>query len=171
MDEERIEPARLGSSAQRWMKVPGHFDMTSLVRRRPRGKMVAAVVVAAAIAVGIGSAAAVLTSSSTPSRIKVQSPLATVVSWFDAINDRNQALAVAHFSPADQDQMEWSAFGTSSFQNLRCHDIAVHSNNATVYCSFQIRNPTPDLKGDSFWTVDMTRARSGPWLITSYGTG
>jgi len=145
--------------------------MTPPVLGRSNVKMIVGVVFAVAVAATAGSLAATLSSSGATNEIKVQSPLATVLSWFHAINDGNQALAMAHFASADRDQMEWSAFGSFTFQNLRCHDIGVTLGNATVYCSFQIRNPTPDLEGDSFWTIDMDRERSGRWLITSYGTG
>jgi hypothetical protein len=105
-------------------------------------------------------------------KIAVESPVATVRSWFGAINAGDKPLAVAHFVPADQPMMDWSDFGSVRFQDLVCNSLTQTTNAALVRCSFEVPNPPPDLAGDTFWTVSLSRQQSnGPWLISDYGTG
>ena len=43
--------------------------------------------------------------------IAIQSPVATTVSWFRAVNDHNMPLAQEHFVSANRDMMNWSSWG------------------------------------------------------------
>jgi hypothetical protein len=127
------------------------------------------------VALGLFIAAAGLTACSTPSAAKssvaVQSPTGTALSWFASINEHDYPLALAHFLPSARDQMEWSDFGTSSFRDVRCHNVSQKSNTSEVECTFSVPNPSPDMENVTFWDVYMKRTPTGPWLITGYGQG
>jgi hypothetical protein len=98
-----------------------------------------------------------------------QSPEAATVSWFYAINHRDKAAAVAHFTPAAARMANW--YGTwPSFAALRCHPTGLAGAAATVYCSFS-ETPGADGNIDTFWTVDLRHQPDGRWLIDNYGQG
>ena len=125
--------------------------------------------------------------SSAPAHIAVKSPEATALAWFSAINAHNMPLAVAHFAPADRGQMAWSDFDSVTFSNVQCalqsetqseskRLFATHSSSsqasASVMCTFTPHVPSGNqVEHDGFWTVYLHKVSSGPWLITSYGTG
>jgi hypothetical protein len=97
-------------------------------------------------------------------QIQVQSPVNTTLAWFKAVNDENAALALAHFAPADREQMRWSQWGPT-FTHLRCSLRSETASTAEVSCTY-----TPaGVSGSTFWSVDLRRESSGRWLITGYG--
>ena len=122
-------------------------------------------------------------SNSVSPRVAMQSPEATALSWFSSINTHNMPLAVAHFAPADKGQMDWADFDSVSFSNVRCSLVSQSESkqlfqnrssqaSASVMCTFVPHAPSGDpALSDAFWTVYMKRSSSGPWLISSYGTG
>ncbi|MGB8197945.1 MAG: hypothetical protein WCF25_13160 [Acidimicrobiales bacterium] len=106
-----------------------------------------------------------------PSAIAVESPVRTTEAWFAAVNARDMTLAKAHFAPASRDQMNWSSWG-QPFINLHCSLKRHNRMNAEVLCTFDDQNdPSTGMSDVDFWTVELTRAHDGPWLIINYGQG
>jgi len=103
--------------------------------------------------------------------IAIQTPVGTALAWFQSVNTHDKSLALAHFASADRDKMEWSDFGSISFDNVQCQPEAETATTAAVRCTFAIRDPSPDVRSDTFWDIYFERQPSGPWLITDYGQG
>jgi hypothetical protein len=130
------------------------------------------------LALLVGVALSLAACSSGPSsyrgslpQIQNQTPVATTVEWFKAVNNQNAPLALAHFAIAERGQMEWSQWGPP-FWHLRCNLQSGGTTSAVVYCSFAtINDPDTGMSNTSFWMVDLKRAPPGPWLITGYGQG
>lgn len=127
------------------------------------------------MAVGSALAASALARCSSTSHggsqgtIAVQSPVATTLSWFAAVNAHDKALALAHFVPADRDMMEWSAWGPG-FTHLQCSLRSGSATSADVHCTFDpIYDANAGMSGDSFWDVYLQREPGQPWLINNYG--
>lgn len=109
--------------------------------------------------------------SAPPPPIAIQSPVATTLSWFDALNAHNMAVAQEHFVRADRDMMDWSSWGPP-FTDLHCHLQSGSVKSAIVYCSFSpITDADTGMSGDAFWDVYLQREPSGRWLINNYGQG
>jgi hypothetical protein len=104
-------------------------------------------------------------------QIRGRNPVATTEAWFRSINSGDMPLALAHFAPASRSQMHWSDFGSVKFDDVRCYLRGSGTTSADVRCSFMVPSPPPDLEGQDLWDVYMQRAKSGAWLITSYGQG
>lgn len=103
--------------------------------------------------------------------IAVQSPVATTLSWFAAVNANNKPLALAHFAAADRDQMEWSSWAPR-FKHLRCSQESGSATSADVTCTFdEINDPDAGMSNTTFWDVYLQRVPPGPWLINGYGQG
>jgi hypothetical protein len=103
-----------------------------------------------------------------------QSPRQATLSWFDAINHKNKAAAVAHFTPAAANQMNWVNGDTSTwatFSALHCKQVSRSAATAVVYCTFKESQAPSVGNPDSFWTVSLHRQPDGRWLITNYGQG
>jgi hypothetical protein len=104
-----------------------------------------------------------------------QSPKQATLSWFYAINDKDQADAVAHFTRAAADQMNWGNGDTSTwptFSALHCQPAIRQSvTTASVYCTFSESQAPAIGNPDSFWTVYLQRQPDGRWLIDNYGQG
>ena len=101
-------------------------------------------------------------------------PLKATLSWFAAVNVKDQAAAVAHFVPADAFRMDWGNGDTSTwptFTALRCKPLSSGHTSATVYCSFDESQSPSEGNPDTFWTVDLTHQIDGRWLIDNYGQG
>jgi hypothetical protein len=120
---------------------------------------------------GSGAAWAIRSSlrSGPPPTIAIQSPVATTLSWFAAVNDQDMPLALAHFVPADREMMEWSSWGPP-FVHLHCSLQSKVATNAVVYCTFKVINDF-DMSNVSTWDVYLQREFSGRWLINNYGQG
>jgi hypothetical protein len=103
--------------------------------------------------------------------VAVQPPINTALSWFRSINEHNMPLALAHFVPKDRQQMEWSDFGSASFSEIRCQLVSQEKTTSEVDCTFHVPNPSPDMRGVTFWDIYMQREPPGPWLINAYGQG
>lgn len=128
------------------------------------------VLASATALVGVGGGLAGC-SSAPPPPIAIQSPVATTLSWFQAVNEHNKPLALEHFVRADQGMMEWSSWGPP-FSDLHCHLQSGDAKGANVYCSFAtINDPDTGMSNTSFWNVYLQRQPSGRWLIDSYGQG
>jgi hypothetical protein len=80
------------------------------------------------------------------------------------------ALAVAHFAPADREQMDWHDFYSTSFEQVHCQLVSETAISADVGCGFSEHGP-PDDNPDQGWGIYMQRSPGGPWLINAYGTG
>jgi hypothetical protein len=101
--------------------------------------------------------------------IPIQSPVASTLSWFSAVNAHNGPLAFAHFAPADRNQMDWSQWGPP-FTDLHCSQRSQAKATADVYCTFAPQNdPALGLSGDYYFSFGLERVPSGRWLITGYG--
>lgn len=103
-----------------------------------------------------------------------RSPEQATVSWFYAINHKDKADAVAHFTRAAAGQMNWGNGDTSTwpvFSNLRCKPASRGARNASVYCTFSESQAPAEGNPDSFWTVYLQRQPGGRWLIDNYGQG
>jgi hypothetical protein len=102
-----------------------------------------------------------------------QSPEQATLSWFSAINHKDQPSAVAHFEPSAAGMMSWyggpSAWPT--FSALRCRQISGGGTTATVLCTFKESQAPSVGQPDNFWTVELQRQPDGRWLITNYGSG
>jgi hypothetical protein len=101
-------------------------------------------------------------------------PREATLSWFAAVNAKNRAAAVAHFVPADASMMDWEEGDTSTwsvFTRLRCRLLSSGATSATVYCTFEASPSASAGNPDTFWTVELTRATDGRWLINNYGQG
>jgi hypothetical protein len=115
-------------------------------------------------------------STSQPPRqtsVAVESQVKTALAWFQAVNQKDKPLAVAHFAPGDRGQMNWGDGSTSGwprFSNVHCRALA-HAG-PQVLCPFK-ESDAPDVGNpDSFWTISFVRTSStGPWLISGYGQG
>ena len=103
--------------------------------------------------------------------IAIQSPVATTLSWFAAVNAHDKPLALAHYVAADRHMMEWSSWGPP-FKHLRCSQRSGSATSAVVTCTFdEINDPTGGMSNTSFWDVYLQREPPGPWLINGYGQG
>jgi hypothetical protein len=143
----------------------------------------AAAVAAGAVAVAAGAVAvagcgapsgpnATPGSNASPAAVYL-SPVKATVSWFYAVNHKDKADAVAHFTRAAAGQMDWGFGDTSkwpTFSALHCQLASQASRTASVRCTF-VESQAPAVGNpDSFWTVFLTR-RHERWFINSYGQG
>jgi hypothetical protein len=127
----------------------------------------------------IGALAAAGCGASPPSTpaaaVRYGSPEEATQSWFYAVNHKDGAAAVAHFTRAAAGLMAWGGGDTSTwttFSALRCQPARLQSATAaTVYCSFSESASPSEGSPDSFWTVWLQRQRDGRWLIDNYGQG
>jgi hypothetical protein len=149
-----------------------------------RGVTAATILIACATAAaGCGSSPGSKASSQAsrqPGRASVsgvalyQSPQQATLSWFRAINHKDKAAAVAHFTPAAAGQMNWGNGDTSTwatFSALHCKQVSRSGTTASVYCTFKESQAPSVGNPDSFWTVYLHRQPDGQWLITNYGQG
>jgi hypothetical protein len=101
-----------------------------------------------------------------------QSPEQATLSWFSAINHKDNAAAIAHFEPAAANQMNWG-YGDAStwptFSALHCKQVSRSATTASVYCTFSESQAPSVGNPDSFWTVYLKRQPDKRWLITDYG--
>ena len=96
------------------------------------------------------------------------------LSWFYAINHKDKADAVAHFTRAAAGQMNWGNGDTSTwptFSALHCKPASRGARTASVYCTFSESQAPAVGNPDSFWTVYLQRQPDGRWLIDNYGQG
>jgi hypothetical protein len=104
-----------------------------------------------------------------------QSPEQATLSRFYAINHKDQADAVAHFTHAAADMMNWGNGDTSTwptFSAVRCrHAIPQSAKTASVSCTFSESQAPAVGNPDSFWTVYLRQQPDGRWLIDNYGQG
>jgi hypothetical protein len=101
-------------------------------------------------------------------------PLKATLSWFAAVDAKDSAASVAHFSPADASKMDWGNGDTSTwptFTRLHCKPLSSGAASATVYCSFDESQSPSEGNPDTFWTVWLTHQTGGRWLIDNYGQG
>jgi hypothetical protein len=122
-----------------------------------------------------GSGASPSHDSKLSAAVMFQSPEQATVSWFYAINHKDQAAAVAHFTRAAAGQMDWGGGGTSTwptFSALHCRPAVFQgSTSASVYCAFSESAASAAGNPDSFWTVLLQRQPDRRWLIDNYGQG
>jgi len=116
------------------------------------------------------------TPPSTPAAaVRYGSPELAALSWFYAVNHKDGAAAVAHFTRAAAGQMAWGGGDTSTwptFSALRCQPARLQSATAaTVFCSFSESASAAEGNPDSSWTVWLQRQRDRRWLIDNYGQG
>jgi len=103
-----------------------------------------------------------------------RSPEQATMSWFYAVNHKDKADAVAHFTRAAAGQMDWGNGDTSTwptFSALHCRPASFGAATATVYCTFSESQAPAVGNPDSFWTVHLRRQPDGRWLIDNYGQG
>ena len=133
--------------------------------------MAGAAVVAGVVAVGgCGSPR----DSTVTAAALYRSPEQATLSWFYAINHKDKADAVAHFTRAAAGQMNWGEGDTSTwpvFSALRCKPANRDTVTASVYCAFSESRAPSVGNPDTFWTVYLQRQPSGRWLIDNYGQG
>jgi len=152
------------------------------------GVTAGATLIVCAVATGCGSSpdskASALSSpvSGTPSQTSVpavalyQSPEQATLSWFSAIDHKDRAAVLAHFTTAAANQMGlgWTTWDTSAwptFSALHCRQLGRSAATASVYCTFKESQAPSVGNPDSFWTVYLQRQADGRWLITNYGQG
>ena len=127
-----------------------------------------AVVAAAVTVAGCGSPQ----SSNAAVASLYRSPEQATLSWFYAINHKDKADAVAHFTRAAAGQMDWGDTSTwSTFSALRCRPTSLGAVTASVYCTFSEPQTPAVGNPDSFWTIHLQRQPDGRWLIDNYGQG
>jgi hypothetical protein len=132
----------------------------------------------AAVAVMAGAAAVAGCGSPQDSGVSAaalyRSPGQATLSWFYAINHKDKAAAVAHFTRAAAGQMNWgngNASAWPTFSALHCRPAGRHAATASVYCTFSESQAPAVGNPDSFWTVYLQRQPGGRWLIDNYGQG
>ena len=109
-----------------------------------------------------------------PAASLYQSPEQATLSWFYAINHKDKAAAIAHFTHAAADMMNWGNGDTSTwptFSALRCKPTSQNATTASVSCTFSESQAPSVGNPDSFWAVDLQRQSDGRWLIDNYGQG
>jgi len=109
-----------------------------------------------------------------PAAALYQSPEQATLSWFFAVNHKDKAAAVAHFTPAAAGDMNWGNGDTSTwatFSALQCKQISASAVSAVVYCTFKESQAPSVGNPDSYWTVSLERQTDGRWLINNYGQG
>ncbi len=138
--------------------------------RHPIALFVVAVLVVIGIGVGVNASSWNGWNGPLP-RIAVQSPVDTAVSRFRALNEHDMPYIVAAFWPSDRETAETSGVGSSlPFEDVHCHLETQSATTSAVRCTFQVANSvnTP-MQNVTYFSVDMQRKPSGPWLITDYG--
>lgn len=145
---------------------------------RQRDSITAAAIVIAIAGCGSSpSAKASSQGSHQPGRASVaaasfQSPQQATLSWFFAVNHKDRADAIAHFTPAAANQMDWGNGDTSTwptFSALHCKQVSRSVKTASVRCTFKESQAPSVGNPDSFWTVSLHRQPDMRWLITGYG--
>lgn len=142
----------------------------------------AALIAWAGVVAGCGSSSgsdASAPNSPSPAQASVsaalyRSPEQATLSWFFAINHKDKAAAVAHFTRAAADQMDWGEGDTSTwptFSALHCKQASRNGVTASVYCTFKESQAPAVGNPDSWWTVYLHRQHDGRWLINNYGQG
>lgn len=129
---------------------------------------------AGAAAIAAAAALAGCGSPQEPKAALYRSPEQATLSWFYAINHKDKADAVAHFTHAAAGQMDWGNGDTSTwpaFSALRCKPASRGAVTASVYCTFSESQAPAVGNPDSFWTVYLQRQHDGRWLIDNYGQG
>lgn len=110
-----------------------------------------------------------------PSAALFQSPEQATLSWFYAINHKDRADAVAHFTHAAGYMMNWGGGDTSTwptFSSLHCKNAVRQSVSiASVSCTFSESQAPAVGSPDSSWTVYLHQQPDGRWLIENYGQG
>jgi hypothetical protein len=92
----------------------------------------------------------------------------------DAVNHKDKAAAVAHFTRAAAGQMNWGNGNISTwptFLALHCKPVSQAATTASVYCTFSESQAPAVGNPDSFWTVYLHLQPDGRWLIDNYGQG
>ena len=108
-------------------------------------------------------------ASPTLPSIAAQSPVATSLAWFTAINQRNMPLALAHFTPGARDTMRWATW-PPPFRRIHCALTSATRSSAAVYCTFANQNdPASGMSDVSFWSIELHRTSTRRWLISNYG--
>jgi hypothetical protein len=103
-----------------------------------------------------------------------RSPEQATLSWLYAMNHKDGAAAVAHFTRAAASQMDWGNGDTSAwptFSALHCKPVRQSMTMAWVYCTFSESQASAVGNPDTFWTVELERQPDGRWLIDNYGQG
>lgn len=103
-----------------------------------------------------------------------QSPEQATLSWFSAINGKDRKAAVAHFTAAAAEMMDWGYGDTATwptFSALRCKQASRSGTAADVHCTFNESQAPADGNLDTFWDVSLERETDGRWLINNYGQG
>ena len=136
------------------------------VRHRPRKWLIVAslsVLVVLALVV----AALMHADASQPlPQVPVQPPVATTVSWFEALNACNMPLINAHMVPAKRGN--WTCI--DPFTHLHCLSESQAATTATVRCTFDPQNdPRVGNTGDTFWSVYLELSNSDRWLVADWG--
>jgi hypothetical protein len=99
-------------------------------------------------------------------QVPVQSPTATTVSWFAALDACDLPLINAHLVPARRGT--WSCI--DPFTHLHCVPESRAGATAAVRCTFDPQNdPRVGNTGDTFWSVYLERTDSGRWLVSDWG--
>ena len=132
----------------------------------------AAVIAGAAVVAGCSSSPS-SPGTAVPAAV-YRSPEQATLSWFYAVNHKDRADSLAHFTRAAAGQMNWGNGDTSTwprFSALRCKPVSRGAAVALVYCTFAESQAPAVGNPDTFWTVDLQRQPDGRWLIDNYGQG
>jgi hypothetical protein len=124
-----------------------------------------------ALSTACGSA----TASSTTNSAQTRTPIATVDSWFRAINS-GDAQGAAKLFADDPAQTSWIPDAPhNAFTNVDCHDVVppggaqASPRGAAVRCTFTEAPGNWMGNPDSYWTISLTKSSDDRWLITTYG--
>jgi hypothetical protein len=149
----------------------GEIEKAVTTRARVKGHLFLRIVTGVTLVAGLSVAVwAIQTARDGDGpKITIQSPVATTLSWFAALNQHDKPLALAHFVVADRDMMEWSFWGPP-FKDLHCSLTSATATRADVYCTFDDIN-SGAMSNVDFWSVSLQRSSPGPWLINNYGQG
>lgn len=136
---------------------------------------VAAGAVGLAAVLAVAGCAAGQTQGASPSAF--DTPTAAAVSWFAAVNRKDRAAALAHFTPGSTRTGDWGTGPATwpTFASVECKDETEGAGDATgdarVHCDFRESGAPSAGQPSSWWDVYLRRQPDGRWLIYAYGQG
>lgn len=132
---------------------------------------------AVALAAGLLTAGCSAGQADGASPSAFDSPTTAAVSWFAAVNRKDRAAALAHFTPGSARIADWGT-GPSTwprFYSVRCKDEPEATGDVTrdarVHCDFHESDASSVGQPSSWWDVYLRRQTDGRWLIYAYGQG
>ncbi len=101
------------------------------------------------------------------------SPTSAALSWFSAINHKDQHASLAHFETDAAPMAQWGDGPSSwpTFSSLDCKGASQTAGDAKVTCTFKESDAPSVGQPDTWWDIYLRQQSDGRWLIYSYGQG